>query len=78
MVTWKRALLVALMAFGAIACFPTIARASTLVGGLMITSTTWTTASSPYEVTSQVVVYKNAKLTIVLLAATGTNFEQHG
>jgi hypothetical protein len=77
MVTWKRALLTVLMAFGAIACFPAMARANTVVGGVITANTTWTTASSPYEVTSQVIVYNNAKLTIqpgvTVLFHTGTS-----
>lgn len=76
MVTWKRALLTALMALGAIACFSSTARANTLVGGNITANTTWTTANSPYEVTSQVVVYNTARLTIqpgvTVLFHTGT------
>ena len=76
MVTWKRALLTVLMALGAIACFSSTARANTLVGGNITANTTWTTANSPYEVTSQVVVYNTARLTIqpgvTVLFHTGT------
>jgi hypothetical protein len=38
--------------------------ANTLVGGAITANTTWTAANSPYEVTSEVVVYNNARLTI--------------
>ena len=38
--------------------------AQTLVGGAITTNTTWTTANSPYEVTSEIVIYNQARLTI--------------
>ncbi|MEZ4307716.1 MAG: right-handed parallel beta-helix repeat-containing protein [Polyangiaceae bacterium] len=40
------------------------ALAATLVSGPITANTTWTTAGSPYEVTSEIVVYNTARLTI--------------
>ncbi len=40
------------------------ALATTFVGGNITTNTTWTAANSPYEVTSDVLVYNNSRLTI--------------
>ncbi|MFT3772446.1 MAG: MopE-related protein [Minicystis sp.] len=52
------------------------ARANTLVGGQITANTTWTLANSPYEVTSDIVVWNNARLTIqagvTVLFRTGT------
>jgi hypothetical protein len=40
------------------------ARANTLVGGNLTANQTWTLANSPYEVTSDIVVWNGARLTI--------------
>ncbi len=52
------------LAFIALFLFTGKSFAATPVGGAITANTTWTAANSPYEVTSEVVVYNNARLTI--------------
>ena len=50
--------------FFAVLTWATGTSGQTLVGGAITSNQTWTTANSPYEVTSEIVVYNLARLTI--------------
>ncbi|MBK8258962.1 MAG: right-handed parallel beta-helix repeat-containing protein [Polyangiaceae bacterium] len=59
-----RALIAFAVAFLTLSLWAFPSSAVTFVGGAITANTTWTAANSPYEVTSEVLVYNNARLTI--------------